>query len=163
MIRLLSLALAALTASAFTPSALFQSRTTTTTSSSVASKAALSFRSSSLNALATTELPEKLYIPKDKEMPKVLGGVKIGLRKLCVITGASSGLGLYTALTLAKTGRYFIVMACRDVEKAKRGMFTCNTEIQCGLLIPLILSTPDNISQRNSHFDIIFFVFRLFL
>ena len=75
-----------------------------------------------LNAmLQQVELPEKLYIPKEKEIPKVLGGLKIGLRKLVVITGASSGLGLSTAITLAKTGRYFVVMACRDVEKGKRG------------------------------------------
>lgn len=75
-----------------------------------------------LNAmLQQVELPEKLYIPKEKEIPKVLGGLKIGLRKLVVITGASSGLGLNTAITLAKSGRYFIVMACRDVEKGKRG------------------------------------------
>ena len=75
-----------------------------------------------LNAmLQQVELPEKLYIPKEKEVPKVLGGLKIGLRKLVVITGASSGLGLNTAITLAKSGRYFIVMACRDVEKGKRG------------------------------------------
>jgi protochlorophyllide reductase len=47
--------------------------------------------------------------------------VKIGLRKLVVITGASSGLGLNCAATLAKTGRYHVVMACRDVEKAKKG------------------------------------------
>ena len=67
------------------------------------------------------ELPEKLYIPKEKEVPKVLGGIKIGLRKLVVITGASSGLGLNTAVTLAKSGRYFVVMAVRDVEKGKRG------------------------------------------
>jgi len=71
--------------------------------------------------LRETDLTEQLYKPEAKEMPKILGGVKIGLRKLCVITGASSGLGLNTALTLAKTGRYFIVMACRDVEKAKKG------------------------------------------
>jgi protochlorophyllide reductase len=64
-----------------------------------------------------------LYIPKDKEMPKVLGGLKVGLRKLVCITGASSGLGLACAETLAKTGRYFVIMACRDVEKAKRGTF----------------------------------------
>jgi hypothetical protein len=77
---------------------------------------------SSLKALLqAVELPEKLYIPKEKEIPKVLGGLKIGLRKLVVITGASSGLGLNTAITLAKSGRYFIVMACRDVEKGKRG------------------------------------------
>lgn len=71
--------------------------------------------------LQQTELPQKLYIPKQKEIPKVLGGVKIGLRKLVVITGASSGLGLSTAVTLSQTGRYFVVMACRDVEKGKKG------------------------------------------
>lgn len=71
--------------------------------------------------LTQTELPQKLYFEKEKEMPKVLGGLKIGLRQLVVITGASSGLGLNCAVTLAKTGKYFVVMACRDVEKAKKG------------------------------------------
>jgi len=72
-----------------------------------------------LNAMLTQEeLPDKLYFKK--ETPKVLGGVKIGLRKLVVVTGASSGLGLNCAATLAKTGRYFVVMACRNVDKAKK-------------------------------------------
>mmetsp|Transcript_14643 Transcript_14643/g.42924 ORF Transcript_14643/g.42924 Transcript_14643/m.42924 type:complete len:435 (-) Transcript_14643:179-1483(-) len=70
--------------------------------------------------LTETELPEKLYFKKEKEVPKVLGGIQIGLRKLVVITGASSGLGLACAETLAKTGNYFVVMACRDTEKAKK-------------------------------------------
>lgn len=71
--------------------------------------------------LTETDLPEKLYFPKtDKEPAKVLGGLKIGTRKLTVITGASSGLGLNCAATLAKTGRHFVVMACRDVDKGKR-------------------------------------------
>jgi len=70
--------------------------------------------------LQDMEMPAKYYPPKEKEVPKVLGGLSIGLRKLVVITGASSGLGLNTATTLAKTGRYFVVMAVRDVEKAKR-------------------------------------------
>ncbi len=77
-----------------------------------------------LNAAAvpqTAEMPEKYYFKQDKEAPKVLGGVKIGLRKLCVVTGASSGLGLNAAATLCKTGRHFVVMAVRDVEKGKRG------------------------------------------
>lgn len=73
------------------------------------------------SSLTTAELPQKLYFPKEKEVPKVLGGIKIGTRKLTVITGASSGLGLNTAATLVKTGRHFVVMAVRDVEKAKRG------------------------------------------
>lgn len=49
-----------------------------------------------------------------------MGGLKIGLRKLTVVTGASSGLGLNAAATLAKTGRHFVVMAVRDVEKGKK-------------------------------------------
>ena len=76
-----------------------------------------------LNEMLTqTELPEKLYFEKERETPKVLGGVKIGLRKLVVVTGASSGLGLKCAATLSKTGKYFVVMACRDVKKGKKGM-----------------------------------------
>ena len=59
--------------------------------------------------------------PYSKEIPKVLGGVKIGLKKLVVITGASSGLGRSATIALAKTGKYHVVMACRDVDKAKRG------------------------------------------
>jgi protochlorophyllide reductase len=73
------------------------------------------------NLLTQTELPEKLYFKEEKELPKVLGGLKIGLRKLVVVTGASSGLGLNAAATLAKSGDFFVVMACRDVEKGKRG------------------------------------------
>eukprot|EP00956_Cyclotella_meneghiniana_P045697 scaffold380863_cov76-Cyclotella_meneghiniana.AAC.1 len=70
--------------------------------------------------LTETDLPEKLYFREAKEKPKVLGGIKIGNRKLTVITGASSGLGLNCAATLTKTGRHFVVMAVRDVEKGKR-------------------------------------------
>lgn len=84
------------------------------------SNAAITGTNLNMAAMTTTELPEKLYFPKEKELPKVLGGIKIGLRKLTVITGASSGLGLSTASTLVNTGRHFVVMACRDVEKGKR-------------------------------------------
>jgi len=69
--------------------------------------------------LKTTELTDKFYF--EKEAPKILGGIKIGTRELVVITGASSGLGRNCASVLAKTGRYFVVMACRDVEKGKAG------------------------------------------
>lgn len=123
MMRLLSLACLASAVAAFVPAGL---RTATTSSSLVTTPSyedAMSYAPcTQLNAMLTqTELPEKLYFPQDKETPKALGGLKIGLRKLVVITGASSGLGLQCAKTLAKTGRYFVVMACRDVEKAKKG------------------------------------------
>jgi len=96
--------------------------TTDTASPSFVRNSPISDSSSTcLNAMLTeTELPSKIYFGKvDKETPKVLGGIQIGLRKLVVITGASSGLGRKCASTLAKTGKYFVVMACRDVDKGK--------------------------------------------
>lgn len=40
-------------------------------------------------------------------------------KKTVIITGASSGLGLATTINLAKTGEWFVVMACRDFAKAE--------------------------------------------
>jgi protochlorophyllide reductase len=37
-----------------------------------------------------------------------------------VITGASSGVGLQAARALAQTGQWFVVMACRDLDKAEK-------------------------------------------
>jgi hypothetical protein len=126
MLRLITLFLAASTASGFAPS-LSNKAAIRTTTRSERHRSFSSIRTSSIlhavkqPMLQETELRKELYLKKEKETPKILGGLKIGLRKLVVITGASSGLGLNTAVTLAKTGRYFVVMACRDVEKAKKG------------------------------------------
>ena len=38
-------------------------------------------------------------------------------KKLCVVTGTSSGLGKETARSLIESGEYFVVCACRDVNK----------------------------------------------
>jgi len=65
----------------------------------------------------TTRALEKLYTKA--EPPQVLGGLVLGTRKLVVVTGASSGLGLATVKALAKQGGFFIVCAVRDVEKMK--------------------------------------------
>lgn len=120
--RLFLLAAALFSANAFTPAMEKAFRTTQGISNSPLFRRDNQVSSTERSAvLEQTELPSKLYFNKAKEMPKVLGGLKIGLRELVVITGASSGLGLNTAVTLAKTGKYFVVMAVRDVEKAKRG------------------------------------------
>ena len=42
-----------------------------------------------------------------------------GAKKTAVVTGASSGLGLYTAKALVERGDYFVVMACRNVAKGQ--------------------------------------------
>mmetsp|Transcript_25162 Transcript_25162/g.100146 ORF Transcript_25162/g.100146 Transcript_25162/m.100146 type:complete len:428 (+) Transcript_25162:51-1334(+) len=59
-------------------------------------------------------------VDSSPQFPKVNGGLLIGNRKLVVVTGASSGLGLYGALELAKSNDYYVVLACRNVERAKR-------------------------------------------
>lgn len=108
-------------AAAFAPSAqknnVLSTITSTSTDPSITNS--INNKMSQLQAsMVTEELP--LYVPQQKEIPKVLGGIKIGLRKLTVITGASSGLGLSTATALVNSGRHFVVMACRDVEKGKK-------------------------------------------
>jgi len=126
MMRFLILCIAATaTVRAFAPSLEAKVQTSISTTKSPVALDGPSFAKSSALAavLERTELPEKLYMPKEKETPKVLGGLKIGLRELVVVTGASSGLGLQAAKTLARSGKYFVVMACRDVEKAKQGKY----------------------------------------
>ena len=127
MKAILSVALTASLATAFSPSTLPKAVVRTNNAfvssplfqkNSIPSAVSLTQRNA---VLQQAELPQKLFFPEDKEAPKVLGGLQIGLRKLVVVTGASSGLGLNCAVTLAKTGRYYVVMACRDVEKGKRG------------------------------------------
>lgn len=105
--------------SGFAPAPMVQTNTLTTNAVVSAPRAASTAADFALNAVMNDEA-SKIYEPNSKETPKVLGGVKIGLKKLVVVTGASSGLGLATTIALAKAGKYHIVMACRDIEKAKK-------------------------------------------
>ena len=51
-------------------------------------------------------------------MNKLTGGQdKFGDKKICVITGTSSGLGKSTTKWLLETGNWHIICACRDVDK----------------------------------------------
>jgi protochlorophyllide reductase len=133
MIRFLTVAYLAVLATGFAPTTT-KPKTGVISNNIVAPSSIINNRpflsTTSLHAVTADETSKtttktKIYSPQSKEIPKVLGGVKIGLRKLVVITGASSGLGLSAAETLAKTGKYFVVMACRDVEKGKKGKFFC--------------------------------------
>eukprot|EP00527_Entomoneis_sp_CCMP2396_P005372 CAMPEP_0198137734 /NCGR_PEP_ID=MMETSP1443-20131203/1195_1 /TAXON_ID=186043 /ORGANISM="Entomoneis sp., Strain CCMP2396" /LENGTH=430 /DNA_ID=CAMNT_0043799261 /DNA_START=244 /DNA_END=1536 /DNA_ORIENTATION=+ len=121
MLRFISLFAAALAVSGFSPALNTKAALSTQALSSPLFRGDRTL-STGLCALPETftELPEKLYQAKEKEAPKVLGGLKIGLRKLNVVTGASSGLGLWCAKALADSGRHFVVLAVRDVEKMKK-------------------------------------------
>lgn len=63
---------------------------------------------------------ESPAVDSSPQFPKINGGLLIGKRKLAVVTGASSGLGLYGALELAKSGDYYVVLACRNVERSTK-------------------------------------------
>jgi hypothetical protein len=57
---------------------------------------------------------------KGVELPPVLGlGFKSLFKRLVVITGTTSGLGLATLRALLKRGDSFVVCAVRDVQKMK--------------------------------------------
>ena len=50
---------------------------------------------------------------------KIQQDQKFGDKKICVITGTSSGLGKYTAKELLKTGEWHVIGAVRDMDKMK--------------------------------------------
>jgi len=70
-----------------------------------------------VEAKTAVRTSEPLYPKTTAELPKVLGGLKIGTRKLVVVTGASSGLGLACTKALANKGGYYVICAVRDPAK----------------------------------------------
>lgn len=72
-------------------------------------------RSVAPRAAVASEPKQKIYT--SGETPKVLGALKAGTRKLVVITGASSGLGLACAKAIADAGGHYIICAVRDPKK----------------------------------------------
>lgn len=56
-------------------------------------------------------------LPKIPNFSNIMDAKKFGEKKICVITGTSSGLGRKTAKALLKTGKWHVIGACRDVDK----------------------------------------------
>ena len=81
-----------------------------------------------------------------REAPKFAGGIKIGTRRLVVITGASSGLGLSATKSLADEG-YFVVAAVRDTKKmdavAKENGISKNSYVAMKLELASLQSVKD--------------------
>jgi protochlorophyllide reductase len=63
-----------------------------------------------------------------------------------VVTGASSGVGLYAALALAQRG-WHVVMACRDLEKAKNAAAAVG--LKPGQFTPMLIDLGSQASVRN--------------
>ena len=59
----------------------------------------------------------QIKMPKISNLQSFIQAKKFGEKRICVITGTSSGLGRKTAKALLKTGKWHVVGACRDVDK----------------------------------------------
>ncbi|KAK7272517.1 hypothetical protein RJT34_29160 [Clitoria ternatea] len=69
-----------------------------------------------------------------------------------VITGASSGLGLATAKALAETGKWHVIMACRDYLKAARAAKSAGIAKENYTIMHLDLASLDSVRQFVDNF-----------
>ncbi|KAE8125772.1 hypothetical protein FH972_020546 [Carpinus fangiana] len=69
-----------------------------------------------------------------------------------VITGASSGLGLATAKALAETGKWDVIMACRDFLKAERAAKSAGIAKENYTIMHLDLASLDSVRQFVDNF-----------
>jgi len=68
-----------------------------------------------------------------------------------VITGASSGVGLYTAKALAQKG-WHVVMACRDLEKADKAAKAVGMSLDSYTLIHIDLASMESVKRFVQNF-----------
>ncbi|MEC4819092.1 MAG: protochlorophyllide reductase [Scytonema sp. PMC 1069.18] len=74
-------------------------------------------------------------------------------RKLTVvITGASSGVGLYAAKALAQTGHWYVVMACRNLEKAEAAAKSVGMPQDSYTIMHIDLGSLDSVRQFVQNF-----------
>ena len=74
-------------------------------------------------------------------------GKKTLRQGVVVITGASSGLGLASAKALAETGKWHVVMACRDFLKASKAAKAAGMADGSYTIMHLDLASLDSVRQ----------------
>ena len=89
--------------------------------------------------------------------PSVTRGPTDGKKTLrkgnVVITGASSGLGLATAKSLAETGKWNVIMACRDFLKTERAAKAAGMNKENYRVMHLDLASLDSVRQFADNFQ----------
>merc|ERR1719183_1959342 len=76
-----------------------------------------------------------------------MGGLKVGSRKIVVVTGASSGLGLWCTKSLVDKGNYFVICGVRDVEKMRRAARELGIKKEAYLPLRLELGSMESIKN----------------
>jgi protochlorophyllide reductase len=77
---------------------------------------------------------------------------KVATKQTVIITGASSGLGLATAKSLAESGQWHVIMACRDFLKAERAAKAVGIDKNNYTVIHLDLASLDSVRQFVDNF-----------
>jgi len=77
-------------------------------------------------------------------MEKVFG---VGSKKTVIITGASSGLGLAATVELARSGEWYVIMACRDFVKATKAAKAAELPEDSYRVLHLDLAANDSVRQ----------------
>ncbi|MEX1308462.1 MAG: SDR family NAD(P)-dependent oxidoreductase [Eubacteriales bacterium] len=78
-------------------------------------------------------------------------------KKLCIITGANSGIGKEAAIQMAKEG-YYVIIACRNEQRGKKALAEIkkaskSTDVELNLLdLSLISSTKSFADSINSQY-----------
>ncbi|AEE85342.1 putative protochlorophyllide reductase [Arabidopsis thaliana] len=83
---------------------------------------------------------------------KSVDGKKTLRKGNVVVTGASSGLGLATAKALAETGKWNVIMACRDFLKAERAAKSVGMPKDSYTVMHLDLASLDSVRQFVDNF-----------
>ncbi|KAL3508644.1 hypothetical protein ACH5RR_028045 [Cinchona calisaya] len=109
------------------------------------------FSSSSLKIKSSTVRAQTVVTTPSVNLSTTEG--KKTLRKgTVVITGASSGLGLATAKALAETGKWDVIMACRDFLKAERAAKSAGISKENYTIMHLDLASLDSVRQFADNF-----------
>lgn len=69
-----------------------------------------------------------------------------------IITGTSSGVGLYAAKALAKTGKWHVIMACRNFLKTEKAAEAVGISKDGYTIIHLDLASTDSVKQFVDNF-----------
>uniref|UniRef100_A0A7N0ZQA6 NADPH-protochlorophyllide oxidoreductase n=1 Tax=Kalanchoe fedtschenkoi TaxID=63787 RepID=A0A7N0ZQA6_KALFE len=151
----------ALQAAAFLPSAL---------SSHKEGKVSASFKDSGLFGLSLSDHAKPDFVAAALRNKKVWGvraqtvvatpsttrstsdGKKTLRKGSVIVTGASSGLGLAAAKSLAETGKWHVIMACRDFLKAGRAAKSAGMAKENYSIMHLDLASLDSVRQFVENF-----------
>lgn len=90
---------------------------------------------------AQTAAPAPTITPSSSEAKKTLR------KGTAIITGASSGLGLATAKALAETGKWHVIMACRNFLKAEKAAKAAGMTKENYTVMHLDLASLESVRQ----------------